>query len=81
MRSFRRQYLFALFFIGFGVYKALQGDWLEFALYAVVGAAFGVNGLLYEPALSGKRRPLTLLSWATILAAGLLFLYLVMNRL
>lgn len=73
--------MFALFFAGFSIYKATQNDWLEFALYIVVGAAFAVNGLLNEPSLAEKRRPLTFVSWFTILAAGLLFLYLVMNRL
>lgn len=73
--------MFALFFVGFGIYKSLQADWFELALYGVVGAAFAVNGLLYEPGLLGYRKPLTIISWITILLAGLLFLYLVLNRL
>ncbi|MCI0751723.1 MAG: hypothetical protein L0Y35_07785 [Flammeovirgaceae bacterium] len=76
MNSITRQYLFGLLFITFGIYQLYIKDYLEFSLYTVAGLAFAVNGLTLEPRLAAYKKPLVIISWLLIIAAALLFLYL-----
>jgi len=76
MNARTRQYLFGLIFIGVGTYQLVVGDWLEFSLYGLAGAAFIVNALTMEARLVGYRKPLVIMSWVLIGATGILFLYL-----
>ena len=77
MNSVQRQYLFGLIFMGVGIYQFTLRDYLEFSLYMVAGSAFIVNGLTFEAKLQPYHRQLVILSWALIIASGILFLYLV----
>jgi hypothetical protein len=70
------QYLFGLIFIGVGIYQLTIEDYLEFALYALAGAAFIVNALTLEPRFVSYKKPLVIASWILIAATGILFLYL-----
>ena len=76
MNSLTRQYLFGLIFIGVGIYQATLDDFLEFTLYAVAGTSFVVNALSLEPKLSAYKKPLAVATWVLIIAAAVLFLYL-----
>jgi hypothetical protein len=76
MNSYRRQYLFGGLFLAFGIYQAVVGDWLEFALYGVAGLAFIINAATFEPKLFEYKKPLVITTWLFIGATGLLFLYL-----
>jgi len=49
---------------------------LEASLYIIAGAAFVFNTLATEPALSGYKKILVAITWILIIAAGILFLYL-----
>lgn len=77
MNSVQRQYLFGLIFMGVGIYQFTLHDYIEFSLYVVAGLAFIVNGLTFEPKLESYKKKLVMLSWALIIASGILFLYLV----
>jgi hypothetical protein len=77
MNATQRQYLFGLIFFAVGVYYITHASWLESSLYIVAGLAFVFNGLTAEPRLTKIKKPLTVISWVLIIAAGLLLLYLV----
>lgn len=77
MNASRRQYLFGLIFFGVGVYYLTRNIAIESSLYLVAGLAFVVNALSIEPKLVRYKKPLTILSWITIIAAGILLLYMV----
>ena len=76
MKSLTQQYIFALLFIGFGVYQAIKSDFLEFSLYIVAGSAFLMNALTLEPKLIAYKKILVVITWALIISAAILFLYL-----
>jgi len=76
MNQRTRQYLFGLIFIGVGVYQLIKQDMLEAYLYIVAGSAFVFNTLATEPALFSYKKTLVIITWTLIIAAGILFLYL-----
>lgn len=76
MNARTRQYLFGAIFIAVAIYQASSDDFLEFSLYTVAGMAFIVNALTLEPKLISVKKPLVVLTWVLILAAAVLFLYL-----
>ena len=76
MNSYKRQYLFGALFLAFGIYQAVVGDFLEFALYAIAGLAFIINAATFEPKLLAYKKPLVITTWVFIGATGILFLYL-----
>ena len=76
MNARTRQYLFGLIFIAFGIYQLVQKDMLEASLYIIAGAAFVANTLATEAALSDYKKILVGITWILIIAAGILFLYL-----
>ena len=76
MNSRVRQYLFGVIFLGFGIYQLVKKDMLEASLYMVAGAAFIFNTVATEPALAQYKKVLVVITWALIIAAGILFLYL-----
>lgn len=75
MGSFKNQYLFALLFIGVGIFQGIKNDFLEFAMYTVAGMAFLINALTLEPKLIKYKKTLVVITWVLIIAACLLFLY------
>lgn len=75
MDSRLRQYLFGLIFFGFGVYEFKKDDPLEAAVYLTAGLAFIFNNLVGEPKLVAYRRPLIITTWILIIAAAIIFLY------
>ena len=75
MNAQTRQYLFGLIFVAVGVYQLVIKDYLEFALYAVAGAAFILNALAMEPRLIAYKKPLSIVTWIFIAATGIIFLY------
>lgn len=77
MNATQRQYLFGLIFLGVGIYYIVHNSWLEASLYVVGGLAFVFNALAIEPRLSKLKKPLAIVAWILIIAAGLLLLYLV----
>ena len=77
MGSINRQYLFGLIFIIFGGYQLYRThDYLEASLYIVAGLSFVFNATTSEPRLIAHKKVLVLITWALIIAAGILFLYL-----
>jgi hypothetical protein len=80
MNSIQRQYLFALIFIGVGIYYLTKTNVLEFSLYVSAGLSFIVNGLTLEPRLQAQKKQLVIISWFLIIATGILFLYMVQFR-
>jgi hypothetical protein len=76
MNARQRQYLFGVIFLGFGIYQLVQKDPLEASLYMIAGAAFIFNTLASEPSLTNYKRVLVATTWVLIIAAGILFLYL-----
>ena len=77
MGSINRQYLFGLIFIIFGGYQIFKNhDYLESSLYMVAGLSFVFNATTTEPKLIAYKKVLVLITWALIIAAGILFLYL-----
>jgi tellurite resistance protein TehA-like permease len=76
MDSIKRQYLFALIFVGVGIYQATIKDYLEFSLYTIAGTAFILNALSLEPKLIKFKKPLVIITWVFMIVAALLFLYL-----
>lgn len=76
MNARTRQYLFALIFLGVGIYQLVIRDYAEFSLYFVAGLAFTFNALTNEPRLLSYKRALVVITWLLIIATGLLFLYL-----
>ena len=49
---------------------------LEASLYMIAGAAFIFNTVASEPALVQYKKVLVVITWVLIIAAGILFLYL-----
>jgi hypothetical protein len=76
MDSIKRQYLFALIFVGVGIYQATIKDYLEFSLYAIAGVAFILNALSLEPKLVKVKKSLVVATWVFMIIAAVLFLYL-----
>jgi len=76
MNARTRQYLFGLIFLGVGIYQLIKQDMLEASLYMVAGAAFIFNILAAEPTLFNYKKTLVIITWTLIIAAGVLFLYL-----
>lgn len=76
MNAKQRQYLFGIIFIGFGIYQLVKNDSLEAVLYMVAGAAFIFNTVASEPSLAQYKKPLVVVTWMLIIAAGLLFFWL-----
>jgi hypothetical protein len=75
MDSRLRQYLFGLVFFGFGVYEFKKNDPLEASVYLTAGLAFIFNNLVGEPRLAQYKRLLVIITWILIVAAGVIFLY------
>ena len=80
MNARQRQYLFGAIFLAFGIYQLVKNDVLEASLYMVAGAAFVFNTVASEPALAQYKNVLVILTWTLIIAAGILFLYLLQFR-
>lgn len=76
MDSRIRQYLFGLIFFGFGVYEFKKNDPLEASVYLLAGLAFIFNNLVSEPKLLGYRKMLVTITWILIIAASIVFLYI-----
>ena len=76
MDARKRQYLFGVIFLGFGVYQLVLKDMLEASLYMIAGAAFIFNTLASEPSLSSYKKVIVATTWVLIITAGILFLYL-----
>ncbi len=76
MNARQRQYLFGAIFLAFGIYQLVLEDVLEASLYMVAGAAFIFNTIASEPTLASYKRILVAVTWVLIVAAGILFLYL-----
>ncbi|HZB12551.1 MAG TPA: DUF3953 domain-containing protein [Chryseolinea sp.] len=76
MDSRIRQYLFGLIFFGFGVYEFKKNDPLEASVYLLAGLAFIFNNLISEPKLLGYRKLLVTITWILIIAASIVFLYI-----
>lgn len=76
MNARTRQYVFGLIFLGVGIYQLVKNDMLEATLYLIAGAAFIFNTLATEPNLFKYKKMLVILTWTLIIAAGVLFLYL-----
>ncbi|MBA4053122.1 MAG: hypothetical protein C0490_00265 [Marivirga sp.] len=76
MNQRTRQYLFGLIFIGVGIYQLVKEDMLEASLYMIAGTAFIFNTLATEPGLFNYKKTLVIITWSLIIAAGVLFLYL-----
>ncbi len=82
MSAINRQYLFGLIFIAFGGYQIFKNnDYLESSLYLVAGLSFVFNAATAEPRLIAYKKLLVLITWALIIAAGILFLYLLQFKL
>lgn len=75
MDSRIRQYLFGLVFFGFGVYEFMKDDPLEASVYLTAGLAFIANNLVSEPRLFAYKKILVAITWALIIAASIIFLY------
>ena len=75
MNVFTRQYLFGFFFIGFGIYQVILGDYLEFGLYTAAGGAFIFNSLAREPRLVPYKTVFVFLTWGLIIVAAVTFFY------
>jgi hypothetical protein len=76
MNSQARQYVFGAIFIAVGVYQFYLSEFLEFSMYVCAGSAFVFNALVSEPALATYKKPLVIITWILIVAATLLFFYL-----
>ncbi len=77
MGAINRQYLFGLIFILFGGYQIFKNhDYLESSLYLVAGLSFVFNATTSEPKLIAYKKPLIIVTWALIIGAAVLFLYL-----
>jgi hypothetical protein len=76
MDSRIRQYLFGLVFFGFGMYEFKKNDPLEASVYLLAGLAFIFNNLISEPKLFGYRTLLVTITWILIIAASIVFLYI-----
>jgi hypothetical protein len=70
-----RQYLFGLAFFGFGIYEFMKNDPLEACVYLIAGLAFIFNNLVYEPTLFNYKKTLVAITWILIIAASIIFLY------
>lgn len=82
MGAINRQYLFGLIFIAFGGYQIFKNhDYLESSLYITAGLSFVFNATTSEPRLIAYKKVLVLITWALIIASGILFLYLLQFKL
>lgn len=77
MSALIRQYIFGAFFIFYGIYQATRKDYLEVALYVTAGFAFIFNSLAKEPRLANFKTILVVITWTLIIAAAILFLYMI----
>jgi len=77
MNTTTRQFVFGLIFMGIGIYRIVNGDLVDFGLYASAGAAFVANGLSAVPALSKYSRGFAILTWVLIFVAGIFFIQVV----
>jgi hypothetical protein len=75
MDSSLRQYIFGIFFIGFGIYQMILGDYLEFSLYAAAGGAFIFNTFAKEPKLEAYKSVFVFLTWGLIIVEAVMFFY------
>lgn len=75
MNARTRQYFFGIIFFAVGIYQLVKQDSLEASLYIIAGTAFVFNTLASEPGLSKYNKILVIITWALILTAGALFLY------
>jgi hypothetical protein len=75
MDSRVRQYLFGLIFFAFGVYEFMKNDPMEASVYLTAGTAFITNNLISEPRLQHLRKLLVTITWVLIIAASIIFLY------
>ena len=81
MSSLTRQYFFGLIFIAFGVYQVyIKKDIFESSLYALAGTAFIFNALTLEPKFIAYKKPLVVITWILIGAAGIFFLYILQYK-
>jgi hypothetical protein len=71
-----RQYLFGFIFIAVGCYQYYINDFLELALYVTAGGAFIFNALTNEAKLYRYKKLFVAITWTLIIAASLLFFYL-----
>ena len=81
MSSLIRQYAFGTFFLIFGIYQATMKDYLEVTLYMTAGAAFIFNSLSKESRLANFKAALVVITWALIIIAAVLFLYVLQFKL
>jgi hypothetical protein len=75
MDSFLRQYIFGIFFLGFGIYQLILGDYLEFALYTASGGAFIFNTMAKQPRFEAQKSVFVFLTWGLIIVAAIMFFY------
>lgn len=76
MKKSNTQYIVGALMLGFSLYQLYKHDMWEFALYVSAGSAFITMGLLKNEALPQYRKVLNILSWALIILAGFLLLFL-----
>lgn len=77
MKDLNRQYLFALIFMGVGIYQMTKGDVVEASLYLFAGSAFIFNALASEARLQQYKKLLAIITWVLIIVTGLLFLWVI----
>ena len=65
---------FGIVLIGFGIYRASAGDWLEFAMYCSVGLGFSLMAAIRANRLEGFRKILEILSWVFVILGVILFI-------
>ncbi len=80
MNARTRQYFFGIIFLAVGIYQLVKKNSLEATLYMVAGAAFVFNTLATEPKFTDAKKVLVIITWGLIVAAGILFLYLLQFR-
>jgi len=82
MGAINRQYLFGLIFIIFGGYQIFNNhDYLESSVYMLAGLSFAFNAATSEPKLIAYKKVLVMITWALIIATGIMFLYLLQFKL
>lgn len=75
MKAGKIRYLVGAAMLCMAVYQALKPDIWECLLYATAGAAFITMALLTDNVFPGARKLLNVLSWVLIIAAVLIFLF------
>ncbi len=82
MGAINRQYLFGLIFIIFGGYQIFKNhDYLESSIYILAGLSFVFNASTSEPKLIAYKKVLVMITWALIIASGIMFLYVLQFKL